>query len=600
MEVKKIILRSEQDANDTWDLTSIFKNTEGWQSTYDETEKIIHNLKPFKGKLKEKDEILSALNLFFQLQQKVEKLYTYAHLLVDQDSTNSDNKVLLEKALSLYSSFSSESSFIAPELLKLSERTLENLAIMPELAEYKIYLTELLREKGHTLTEEEELIVAKVSEALSCSREIFSQLTNADFEFEDVEKEGQKLPLSHATLINFLTDKDRAVRKDAYQKYLQTFEKHRYSLASIYLSNLKKDAFYTKVRRFKSTRERSLFSDNINESVYEQLLSSVNDGLGVLHEYYDLRKNLLNLDRTYVYDTYVPMIEEVPLKFGYDEAVEILSEALLPLGEEYVSTLIKGLTTDRWVDRYENKGKRSGAYSSGCYGSKPYILMNFQTEGIDSLFTLAHEAGHSMHSYLSQKHQNYSTHGYTIFVAEVASTLNEMLLNRFLITKYSDNKNIRTYLINHVLDSIKSTFFRQTMFAEFEKLSHELGDNNRPITLDTLRSIHNELQKKYFGNSVVIQDIDSIECLRIPHFYSSFYVYKYATGIAAALSLSEDILSNKSNSLKKYLTFLSSGSSKYSLDLLRDAGVDLDSKEPVIKTISYFKENLDELKLLTA
>ena len=588
--------RNEQGITDTWDLSDLYNSISEWDLDLKKNKDKISEIENFKGKLSNQVSILEALKLYFSTQLELEKIYTYAHCLSDQDTRSTEHKELLDKAISLWSAFSNYSSYIAPELLKLNTDQQKEISSNPDFHDYRIYLNEIFREKEHILSDKEEALIAQAGEALGSSGNIFSQLNNADLKFESVKLNDELKPLTHGSYISFLLNADREVRKDAYTKYLTSFDNHKYTLSATYSANLKKDVFYRKARNFSSCREKSLFADNISINVYDNLVNSITENLSPLHEYYSLRKSYFNLQEQFIYDTYVPLVNEASLSFTYEESVNLILEALKPLGNDYLSTLKKGLTTERWVDRYENTGKRSGAYSSGCYSSRPYILMNYQTIGIDSLFTLAHEAGHSMHTWHSNKHQPYPTHSYTIFVAEVASTLNEILLNHYLINKYENNREAKLYLVNHLIDSIKSTFFRQTMFAEFEKEIHENADNDIPVTVDTLVTLHSNLQKKYFGSSMSFTSLDGLECLRIPHFYSSFYVYKYATGMAAALKLSTDILNNESGALSRYLKFLSSGSSKYSIDLLKDAGVDLESKDPIIKTVEFFKSNLDILK----
>lgn len=594
---KTIPTRDEVKKQDTWDLSPLYKDHESWRKDKENIESKLDSILKFKGQTTTTPETLKeVLDLHFSIYEKLEDLYTFAHLTNDQDTTNSKGNAMLQEAQSLWVQYSTKSSFIAPELTSLDEARFNQLLSDPTLKIYKMFLQEIERRKAHTRKESEEELLSLAGEVLSSSSKVFRQLTDADLSFEDVEVDGSPLPLSHSTYINFLLNPNRDVRKKAFENYYKSYESHRFSLAAIFQSNLKKDTFIARARGHASSKALGLFGDNIPEAVHDTLVDEISKGLGdSLHTYYKLRKQIFNFDEQFIYDTYVPLIKNPPKGFPYDEGVELLIEALAPLGEEYTQTLRKGLTDSRWVDRYENKGKRSGAYSSGTYNSPPYILMNYKEDSIESLYTLAHEAGHSMHTFLANKTQDYQNHSYTIFVAEVASTLNELLLTKYLLQKFKDSKDFCAYILNYQLDAIKGTFFRQTMFAEFEDATHSASDRNEPLTIESFRAIYRTLLEKYFGDNVRIGELDDLECLRIPHFYSSFYVFKYATGISASIALAEKIYAGDAESKKKYLNFLSSGGSKYSLDLLKDAGADLTKPEPFKATIQVFKNTLQEL-----
>lgn len=590
----KTPLRSEVSPSDTWDLSPMFSCNEKWFSEIEDLSSYMKGISKFKGNLSK--EIFDALSFHFSCLERLENVYTYAHLLNDQDMTDNNTSSMLQKAQSTWVEYSVLSSFISPELISQDEQFFTLIKDDSRYQEYKVFIDELKRAKPYTKSENEENLLSMSSEVLSSSSKIFRQLSDADLSFEDVIVDKKLEPLTHSTFINFLLNPDRKVRKEAWEKYYKTFDAHKYSLSSILQSNLKKDTFIARARNYTSSKVHKLFSDNIPESVYDSLIRETSNGLkNSLHPYYELKKNLLNLDKLYIYDTYTPLISNPPKGVGYNEAVEILCSALSPLGDEYVDILKKGLTKDRWVDKYENKGKRSGAYSSGAYKSPPYILMNYKDTSVESLYTLAHEAGHSMHSYLSNRNQSFQNHSYTIFVAEVASTLNEILLTKYLLEKRKDDVHFCSYILNYQLDAIKGTFFRQTMFAEFEEIIHASSDKNEPITLEFFRSSYQSLLQKYFGSAVEIESIDDLECLRIPHFYSSFYVFKYATGISAAILLAENILSSDKSGKVPYLNFLSSGGSDYSMNLLKKAGVDLSTEHPFKSTINVFRETLKEL-----
>ncbi len=595
--MKEIPTRDNVQESDSWDLKPLFRDTAAWENEKKETEESMGTISSWKGRLGSSAEILKeVLDFHFSVLQRLENIYTYAHLLNDQDVTNSKANAKLQEAQSLWVSYSTQASFIAPELMAQAPEFLEKIIKNPQFKKYQMFLGELERRRAHTKKESEEELLSLSGEVLSSSGKIFRQLTDGDLTFEDVIVDGTPRPLSHSSYISFLLNPSREVRSDAFTKYYKTYDAHKLSLAAILQSNLKKDTFIARARGYRSSKALGLFGDNIPETVYDTLVRETTSGLkDSLHTYYKLRKNVFEYDTQYIYDTYVPLISNPPKGYPYDHAVELLTQALSPLGEEYTEILKKGLSSDKWVDRFENKGKRSGAYSSGTYTSPPYILMNYKEDSIESLYTLAHEAGHSMHSFLANKSQDYPTHSYTIFVAEVASTLNELLLTKYLLKNKSEDSDFCAYLLNYQLDAIKGTFFRQTMFAEFEDLTHSASDKNEPLTIDSFRSIYRSLLSKYFGDSVTLGTLDDLECLRIPHFYSSFYVFKYATGISAAISLAENIYSGDKAARDRYLHFLSSGGSKYSLELLQEAGADLSTAEPFIATMKVFNDTLKEL-----
>lgn len=592
---KKLPLRSEVDSKYIWDLSSLFSSWQEWEESFSEIEDSIVSLSSYKGKLSSSSQVLVEFyKNYLKQYRELTKLYTYAHLRSDEDTQDTKNLGLLQRVRNLYARVSAECSFVSPELIEIKDEVIKEFFKDEALLPYKRVLEETRRYKPHTLSPEQEHLLALGQEVFQSSSSIFSQLNNADFDFGHIEHKGKKIGLSHGSYTQLLREGERDLREKAYQKYYSVFNSHKNTISSILTASVQKDIYLGRARRYTSALEASLFSDQISKEVYENLISVISLKLPVLHKYYDYRKDLLKLDKLKIYDTYVPIVDDVDIEISYEEGVDILLESFKPLGDEYVTILEKGLREQGWVDVLENKGKRSGAYSSGCYDSYPYILMSYKPN-LDSLYTLAHEIGHSMHSYFSRENQTFQDSSYTIFVAEVASTFNEQLLTDYLVKKYKGDDAKTAYLINHQLDDIKSTMFRQVMFAEFEKIIHEYAEANRALTLDYYREVYAELLGRYFGPAVELNDFDSLECLRIPHFYSAFYVYKYATGLAAAISLSRKVIKGDKSALNKYLDFLKAGCSKPPLDLLKDAGVDLRGNEPVESACNYFSDLLKTL-----
>ena len=586
--------RDSVKLENTWNLDTLYKDLQSWEKDFEELSSSITNLSKYQGKLaKSSENLKNTIIEFYKLFRKAEKLYTYAHLLSDQDLSNQDNINLKERAMSLYAQISQESSFIRPELLSIPEETLD----FSSFKDYERAVKEIIRYKPHTLSSKEENLLAMGTEYFSSTSSIFSQLNNTELNFENIDDE---TPLTHGSYAVLLREQDREVRKKAFENYYEEFNQHKNTLSSIYASSVKKNVFLARARNHNSALESSLFNDNVEKDVYLSLIESVRSNLNHLHDYYDFRSEKLGIKPLKIYDTYIPIVNEVEVKYSYEKACENINNALSVLGSEYQSILADGLQKSRWVDKYENQDKRSGAYCSGSYDSNPFILMNYKDAGFDGMFTLAHEAGHAMHSYFSNKAQTYQDHQYTIFVAEVASTVNELLLLNYLQKENKGDKVMQSVLSNHLLDDIKSTYYRQTMFAEFELKAHEQAENGLPLSLDFFRNTYQELLESYFGKSVEIGDLDSLEFARIPHFYSAFYVYKYATGISAAIDISRRILSGDKKSLESYLNFLKSGCSKHPIELLKDAGVDLTKKESLDESSKVFKEELNNLvNLLT-
>lgn len=599
MNENKIPLRSEVKKEDQWDLDYLYKSDDDWEKHYNDVDQKIKGYDDYKGKLNESFELFkAALDFDMEISRQLEKLYTYAHLKNDEDKTNQIYSGMFQKALNLHSRISEASSFITPEIQSVPDKLLKSFMEKDSVSDYRFMLEKIVRNKPHTRSLEVEQVLAMATEVRQAPMQIFSQLDNADLKFGKIQNDkGEVVELSHGNFISFLTSPSREIRKNAFKTFYQAYEDHKYSISAALSASIKKDCFVSKVKKFKTCREAALFPDNVSVDVYDNLIETVKANLGPLFRYLDFRKKTLGLENLHFYDTYVPVVKEVDFKMPYDEAVEVCLKALAPLGKEYVSILEKGLKGG-WVDKYENKGKRSGAYSSGCYDSPPYILLNYNENTINSLFTLIHEAGHSMHSYYSCKNQPYAANSYTIFVAEVASTLNETLLGKYLLDLYKDDPKMKAYIVNREIDNIRGTMFRQTMFAEFEKISHDMAEKNQPLTLDTITGEYKKLLEIYFGDTMVIDDELCLECLRIPHFYSPFYVYKYATGIAAAIAVCDRILSKGGAAIDDYLNFLKMGGSDFPINELKTAGVDMNSPEPVVNAIRHFEGLVNRLETL--
>jgi oligoendopeptidase F len=482
-----------------------------------------------------------------------------------------------------------------PEIQAIPDEIVSRYLEDESLAEFHFFLEKILRYKPYTRSESEEQILAMSSEIANAPSQVFGQLDNVDIKFGTITDErGAQIELSHGNFTTFLISTNRGIRKKAFFQYYQAYQEHKHTLAAALTHSVKKDLFYSRVRSFQDCRVAALFSDNIQETVYDNLIETVRNNLEPLFKYLNFRKKVLGLKDLHFYDTYVPIIEDVDFRMPYEKAVDVGIRAMAPLGQGYCQILKEGLLGG-WVDRYENRGKRSGAYSSGCYDSPPYILLNYEENNINSLYTLLHEAGHSMHSYYSKKYQPYVDHDYKIFVAEVASTFNEDLLSRYLLEFYRDDPKMTAYIINREIDNIRATLFRQTMFAEFEKITHTVVEANEPLTLDVMTETYRCLLETYFGDTLVLDPELSLECLRIPHFYSAFYVYKYATGVSAAIALSEKVVNEGEAARQAYLDFLKLGGSKFPLDELLDAGVDMRSQEPVERAIRHFDRLVDQL-----
>ena len=593
----KIPARSEIPVSDTWDLTLLFPTEEDYRNAFARMKQLYPEITRYKTRLAESAETLfNCLEFEKSLDQIAERLGHYASLRNAEDSSNNDNLSRRAELTNLLTKVSEAASYINPEIQQIPDETFQRFLDDPILGDWKISLVKLRRYKPHTLSEREERLLTLGAPVIRGHSDTFSQLTNVDMKFGSLMEEGRERPLSQSSYLSFLHKNDRDLRRRAFHQFYAEFDDHKYSLASALSSSVRADVYSAKIRNYPSAREASLFGDNIPVTVYDNLIATVRKNLPVLHEYYELRREILGLEEIHQYDTFVPMIPVVRTNITFDEAINSVLNALKPLGEEYLDALGSGFRS-RWVDRYETKGKRSGAFSSSSYGNPPYILMNYKADVFSDVFTLAHEAGHSMHSWFAQKHQLFQDYEYPIFLAEVASTFNEELLTHYLLEQ-ADDAQTRAYLIDRQIEDIRQTLFRQTMFAEFEKEVHEVEENGGPLTLETFRQVYRSLLDAYFGPRFAIDEQLNIECLRIPHFYSAFYVYKYATGISAAISLADRVLNGGRDELEAYLGFLKAGGYQFPIDTLRDAGIDMLSPEPIEKAMNLFQKRIVQLREL--
>jgi len=579
-----------------WDLRPLFRSDEDWEKEVAEVESRIDLYADYKGRLKDSVNVFKeAIEFHLSLTRKIERIYTYAHLKSDEDKSNQFFLGLHQRAVSLHTRASESASFMTPEIQSIPDDQMNSFLADDLLAEYKFFLEKILRYKPHTRSETVEHVLAMSREMANAPTQVFGQLDNVDLNFGSLEDEdGKKIELSHGNFSTFLINPNRDIRRKSFFQYYQAYENHKHTLAATLLHAIKKDLFYSRVRHFDNCRASALFADRIAESVYDNLIETVKSNLAPLFKYLNFRKQALALSDLHFYDTYVPIVRDVTFDIPYEAAVDMSIQTMRPLGDEYLKVLKEGLLGG-WVDRYENRGKRSGAYSAGSYDSPPYILLNYEARNINSVYTLLHEGGHSMHSFYANKHQPFVDHDYTIFVAEVASTFNENLLSRYLLDHYKNDPLKTAYILNREIDNIRATLFRQTMFAEFEKITHSIVENHEPLTLDVISDTYRSLLERYFGDTLVLDPELSLECLRIPHFYSAFYVYKYATGVSAAISLADKVVNKGQPARDAYLNFLKLGGSKFPLDELVDAGVDMASPEPIQRAINYFSDLVDRL-----
>ncbi len=594
----KLLERKDIEEKYKWNIESVFESREDWETEYSKVEELLEGVSSYKGKVAESsNSLLKTIRSVEEVWRRLSSLYSYANMNLDVDTRDGDSQILSSRALSLYTNVSEKTSFLTPELLELSQEELEDLiAANEDLELYRQYFDNILRKKDHTLSTKEEEILAQVAEIGEGFQQTFAMLNNADFKFPSIENEkGEEVELTHGNFIPFMESKDRRVRKDAFENYYRVYEEHKNTLASTLSGELKSNIFEASMRNYDSTRQASLDANNIPEKVYDNLIESVHDNLDSMYRYMDIRKRALDLDELHMYDIYTPIVQDVDVEYSYEDGVELIKKSLVPLGEEYMDAMVDGFNS-RWIDVYENRGKRSGAYSGGSYDSSPFILLNYQGT-LDNVFTTTHEMGHSMHSYLTRKYQPFTYGSYSIFLAEVASTTNEILLLNYMLDKTEDASE-RLYLINHYIESFRTTVFRQTMFAEFEMKINKHVEAGGALTADYLSKTYKELNDLYYGPELVSDDEIAIEWARIPHFYYNFYVFQYATGFSAAVDFADKILNGGQEEVDKYLEFLKSGSSDYAINILKEAGVDMTTKDPVNNAMNLFREMVEEFDSL--
>jgi len=598
MTTAKTLTRADVPDSDKWDLTHLFDDVTKWNDDFTWLQTAYSKLTEWKGRLEESPAALAAcLEFEKSLDLKIERVYHYASLQLAEDSANPEYLARMGQLQNLLTKIGELASFLSPEIQAISDEKFAQFLDDPALSAWKIALKKVRRMKPHVLSEKEERLLALVSSALDGYDDAFSQLTDVDMKFGSLmDEKGAEKPLTQSSYSSFLVKRDHGLRKRAFHQFYEEFQDHQFTLASALSYSVKADVFRARARNYSSALEASLFRDDVPPAVYDGLISAVRKNFTPLFRYYELRRRVLGVDELHPYDTYVPLVPEIESHVTFDEAIEDILTSFAPLGAEYTTTLSEGLR-GRWCDRYETKGKRSGAFSSGSYGAPPYILMNYKSDVFSDVYTLAHEAGHSMHTWFAQRSQTFQDYNYPIFLAEVASTFNEELLTHHLLEKTEDKK-MRAYIINRQIDDIRGTLFRQTMFAEFEKIIHAIEERGDALTLDVFKSEYRTLLQAYFGEGVVLDPQLDLECLRIPHFYNAFYVYKYATGISAAVALSEQVLARKPGSVDAYLAFLKSGGSKFPLETLQAAGVDMTTSAPIESTLRLFERRLAELEAL--
>lgn len=586
--------RKDIDTALTWNLDDMFASDAEWEADFNTTQKLISSFNVRKGSLSSSPEtLLDAMNAENEISLMLERLYVYAHMHRDEDNSASLYQGMTDRAMQLSVNFAAAASFMAPEILALPQETLASWIELDILAPYKRVLKQLERRRAHTLSEDEEKLLAMVSEPLDGASTIFTMLNNADIRFGVIKDEnGDDVELTHGNYRNFIESADRSIRKNAYNTMYSAYSALKNTLSATYSSSVKADVFAARARNHKNVLDAALFSSNVPESVYNSLISTVESNLKSMEEYLILRKRALKLDELKMYDLYTPIVPDVKKHIEYDDAKKLVLEALSPLGSEY-NSLLNRAYNERWIDVSECRGKTSGAYSWGAYGTHPYVLLNYQpTE--DYAFTLAHELGHAMHTYYSDEALPYQDAQYKIMAAEVASTVNEVLLTRYLFANESDRAR-KAYILNHFLEQFRTTVFRQTMFAAFEKRTHEMCENGEPLTVDALCAYYKELNSKYYPG-VALDDNISLEWARIPHFYNSYYVYQYATGFSAAVAIVARILSG--DELNDYIKFLKSGGSNYPIELIKIAGVDLTKPESISVALDEFKDSVHKLSAL--
>lgn len=589
--------RSDVPSAHKWDLAALFPNDEAWEKSLERLGGMQEGIEGLKPKLASSaEEFLELLATYSNYLRLEERLAYYADLKVTEDEGDSAARDRFARYMGIATAGQAGWAWLAPAIQELPERFLKSCVDDERFKDYSVFLKKLARFKPHMLSEKEERLLALQAETNHIAQESFGVLTNVDFDFGKVRTDEGLFPLSQSTFSAFMRNKNREIRKKAYLKFYDLYDQHKTTLASLYAGSVKLDKYQAQVRGYGSSRAQALFPDDVQESVYDNLVDTINDNLPVLHEYYELRMKALGLSELRHYDVYVPFVRQEESRHSYEEAVEIVAAALAPLGDEYVTTLKKGLLGG-WVDRFENKGKRSGAFSAGSYSGEPYILLNYKENVLSDVFTMAHEGGHSMHSWYSARNNPFMCYSYTIFEAEVASTFNEQLVFKYLY-EHAESDDERASLLSNRIDDTLGTLFRQTMFAEFESITHAMIESGQALTVDSLRAEYRKLLTKYFGPSMRLEAVSDLEGLRIPHFYNAFYVYKYATGVSASIALSERVLRGGETERADYFSFLKSGGSRFPIDALKVAGVDMSSPEPIRLACARFADDVRRLRAL--
>jgi oligoendopeptidase F len=595
---KNLPKRNELDLKFTWAIEDLYASDELWQKEYEMIKDMLPKAVEYQGRLSKSGDLLfSFLQLSDEISKLMERVYVYANQKYHEDTASATYQDLSNKANVLSVQVNSALSFATPEILTIPEEMITQFRVdNEELKQYDFYLKDILRLKPHILSGEMEELLADAGDIADASSNIFSMFNNADIKFPEIMGENQEaVKITHGRYGQLLESNDRRVRKEAFEGVYATYKSYSNTLAAAFSANVKQEVFFSKARKYSSTLEKALNAGNIPVEVYTNLVSAVHENMNLMHRYVTLRKKLLGVDELHMYDLYTPLIQDVKMEIPFDEAKTLVAKGLEPLGENYQKILMEGYN-HRWIDIYENENKRSGAYSWGAYGTHPYVLLNYN-DTLNNVFTLAHEMGHAIHSYHSDKEQPYIYAGYKIFVAEVASTCNEALLIDYML-KHTEDKKEKAYLINHFLEKFKGTLYRQTMFAEFEMITHKMVEDGESLTAEALCKIYHDLNVAYFGDDIVIDAEIDMEWARIPHFYNAFYVYQYATGYSAAIALSRRILNEGEAAVADYIRFLSSGSSNYPIELLKIAGVDMGTKEPVNQALALFSELLDQMEEL--
>ena len=588
--------RSEINDKYKWNLNDIYATDADWESDFAKLQTMLPGIKDLKnGFAQSAKSLAAALIRIDDSSLLCEKLYVYAKMRRDEDNACGQYQAMTDRAMTLLVAVSSETSFVAPALLKVDAATLEEyIQSEKALDPYAFMIRDIIRQKKHVLGENEERLLSMSADFASGARDIFTMLNNADLKFGTVDTPGGPVALTHARYAELMQNPDRQVRKDTFEKYYGAFRDSINTISATYSTSVKKDVYYAQARGYDSALAKALFADNVPTSLYDELIECIHDNLGTMYDYVDMRRKLLGLSDIAMYDIYVPLVPDVDKKYTYEQAMDLVIESLAPMGEEYTA-LLRRANSEGWIDVYENDGKTSGAYSWGVYGTHPYVLLNHRDD-LDSAFTIAHELGHALHSYYSDDTQPFPLASYTIFVAEVASTVNEILLTRHLLD-HADAE-LKKYVLNHYLDQFRTTVLRQTMFAEFEKISHAMYESGHPLTNDTLSKTYADLNRLYYGDAIQTCDTIAIEWARIPHFYNAFYVYKYATGFSAAVMIATGIYAGRPGVREAYLAFLKSGGSGYPLDLLKKAGVDFTGGAPVKGAMKAFADALADFKTI--